>query len=258
MLIENLKPRAWDDRREIIVPGDASITVIYCVEHFIALSKLAIKNHGAFFVALSGGSTPKAIFEHLASASYAPMVEWNKVHFFWSDERAVSPDNSESNYHMAMQTGLLNLVPQEQIHRMQAEENIEENAVSYETQIAAVLKGHPFDLVMLGMGEDGHTASLFPHTQGLNVEKRMAIANYIPTKKVWRMTLTYDCINQANHIAIYVLGASKKTTLAQVLLSPPQFDLYPIQKIGTPMHPALWIADQDAAEELIKRKEEKK
>jgi 6-phosphogluconolactonase len=258
VLIENLKAKAFDDRRQIIVPGDTATTLIYCVEHFIALSKAAIKDHGAFFAALSGGSTPKSIFQHLASAAYAPMVEWNKVHLFWSDERAVPPESPESNYHMAMQTTLLNLVPKEQIHRMHAEEKIEENAKAYEMQIAATLKGHPFDLVMLGMGEDGHTASLFPYTEALKETNRKVIANYLPDKKIWRMTLTYECINQAHHCAIYVLGASKKTTLAEVLLSPPQFDRYPIQKIGTVTHPALWIADQDAAAGLIHRKETQK
>jgi 6-phosphogluconolactonase len=258
LLIENLKSRSLDDRREIIIPGDYAITVIYCVEHFIALSKRAIQDHGAFFVALSGGSTPKALFEHLASATYFPMVEWDKIHVFWSDERAVPPDHPESNYHMAVHAGLLKGIPKEHIHRMRAEENIEKNADSYEQEIAAALQGRNFDLVMLGMGEDGHTASLFPHTEGLKCQNRLVIANYIPDKKIWRMTLTYDCINAAHHSAIYVLGASKKTTLAKVLLSSNQFEQYPVQKVGTPTHPALWIVDQDAAEELITKKEEKK
>jgi 6-phosphogluconolactonase len=258
VLIEKLQPRSWDERRNIIIPGDHSMTLIYCVEHFIALSKLAIKDHGAFFVALSGGSTPKAIFEHFASPPYDQMIEWNKLHLFWSDERAVPPDHPDSNYHMAMQAGLSKMgIPQEQIHRMQAEKEIEENALAYEQQIAASLKGRPFDLIMLGMGEDGHTASLFPHTQGLHVENRLVIANFIPEKKVWRMTLTYSCIDQAIHTVIYVLGASKKETLATVLLSPNQFDRYPVQRVGTSSHPALWIVDEAAAAALITGKEQK-
>lgn len=258
MLVEKLQSRSWDDRRDIIVPGDYQTTLIYCVEHFIALSKQAMKDHGAFYAALSGGSTPKAIFEHLTSAPYDQMVEWNKVHLFWSDERAVPPDSPESNYHMAMQAGLAKMpIPKNQIHRMHAEDKIEENALGYEQQIAAVLKGRSFDLVMLGMGEDGHTASLFPHTEALKVQNRLAVANYIPDKKTWRMTFTYDCINQASHIAIYVLGASKKSTLAEVLLSTNQFERYPVQKVGTPAHRALWIADQSAAEGLVDKKASK-
>ena len=259
MLIEKLQPRSWDERREIIVPGDYQLTLIFCVEHFIALCKQAIKDHGAFYVALSGGSTPKAIFEHLSSTPYDQMIEWNKVHLFWSDERACPPDHPDSNYRMAMQAGLSKMpIPKEQIHRMRAEENIEENASAYEQEIAATLKGRSFDLVMLGMGEDGHTASLFPHTEALKVHNRLVTANYLPDKKVWRMTFTYDCINQASHIAIYVLGASKKVTLAEVLLSPNQFDRYPIQKVGTLTHHALWIIDEAAAAELLAKKEQKK
>ena len=259
MLIEKLQPRAWDERREIIVPGDHTMTLIFCVEHFIALSKQAIKDHGAFFVALSGGSTPKAIFEKLSSPPYDQMIEWSKLHLFWSDERAVPADHPDSNYHMAMQAGLSKMpIPKEQIHRMPAEEKIEENALHYEQEIHTALKGRPFDLVMLGMGEDGHTASLFPHTQGLNVEDKLVIGNFIPDKKTWRMTFTYACINCALNIAIYVLGAAKKEMLAEVLLSPNQFERYPVQRVGTTSRRALWIADEAAAEELIAKKEQKR
>jgi 6-phosphogluconolactonase len=256
VLIEKLTPKPWDERRDIIVPGDERITLIFCVEHFVALAKEAIRDHGAFFVALSGGSTPKAIFKLLSAPPYDQMVAWNKIHLFWSDERAVPPNSSESNYHMAMEAGLSKMpIPKEQIHRMRAEERIEENALAYEQEITTTLQGRSFDLVMLGMGEDGHTASLFPHTEGLNVQKRLAIANYLPKKKSWRMTLTYDCIHQAAHIAIYVLGDAKKATLAEVLTSPNQFDRYPIQKVGTPTHHALWIADQAAAAMLLLKKD---
>ena len=187
------------------------------------------------------------------------MIEWNKVHLFWSDERACPPDHPDSNYNMAMQAGLSKMpIPKEQVHRMRAEEKIEENASAYEQEIAAALKGRPFDLVMLGMGEDGHTASLFPHTEALKVQNRLVTANYLPEKNVWRMTFTYDCINQASNIAIYVLGASKKVTLAEVLLSPNQFDRYPIQKVGTLTRHALWIVDEAAAAELLAKKEQKK
>ena len=93
MLIEKLHPRAWDERRDMIVPGEYQTTLIFCVEHFIALSKQAIKDHGSFFVALSGGSTPKAIFESLSSPPYDQMVEWNGVHLFWSDEEQSPPSS---------------------------------------------------------------------------------------------------------------------------------------------------------------------
>jgi 6-phosphogluconolactonase len=160
---------------------------------------------------------------------------------------------------MAMQAGLAKLpIPKSQIHRMPAEEKIQDNALAYEKEIAATLNGRPFDLVMLGMGEDGHTASLFPNTEALKVQNRIAVANYLPDKKIWRMTLTYECINQARHITIYVLGTSKKDTLAKVLLSPPQYDHYPVQKVGTPSNHALWVIDEAAASEFLMQKEKGK
>jgi 6-phosphogluconolactonase len=256
MLIEKLQPRDLDERRKLIIPGETQLTIIFCVEHFILLAKQAIKERGAFFVALSGGSTPKAIFELLTHPPYDQMVEWGKIHLFWSDERSVPPDHPDSNYHMAMQAGLSKMpIPEAHIHRMCAEEKIADHAAAYEQKIVKALNGRGFDLVMLGMGEDGHTASLFPHTEGLKVENRQVIANYIPDKKTWRMTLTFDCINQAENIAIYVLGSAKKNMLVKVLFSHDQWEHYPVQRVGTPTHRALWIADVAAAEEIIAQKE---
>jgi len=242
---------SWDERRDLAIPGDYQETLRFCVEHFIDICQKSIQKHGAFFVALSGGSTPNAIFEELSSPQHQSRIDWSKVHLFWSDERAYPPDHPDNNYAMAMKAGLKKMpIPPKQIHRMQAEEKIEENAALYEQTIHKVLHGHPFDLIMLGMGEDGHTASLFPHTAGLNVSERLVIANFIPQKKCWRMTMTYDCINAATHIAIYVLGAAKKEMLKEVLLSPDQFERLPSQRIGTKEHKALWIADAAAAELL--------
>jgi 6-phosphogluconolactonase len=254
MLIDQLHPKAWDERRSLIIPGDYNTTLIFCVEHFVSLATAAIQDHGSFYVALSGGSTPKAIFDLLTEGRLASHLDWSKVHLFWGDERTVGPDHPDSNYRMAMSCGLGKMpIPPTQIHRMQAETDLEENAKHYEDIIRTVMHGRPFDLVMLGMGEDGHTASLFPHTQGLKVTDRLVIANEIPQKNCARMTLTFPCINLANAIVFYVLGASKKYTLSEVLLSPPDFDRYPSQGIGTKEHKALWIADEAAAADLLEK-----
>lgn len=234
-----------DPRRKLVVPGDYNVTLAFCADHFSKAAQAAIKDHGGFFVALSGGSTPKAIFERLSSPPYNREIPWSKVHLFWSDERAVSPESDESNYHMAMQAGLKNLpIPKEQIHRMCAEVNIEENARSYEMTMKRELKGNPFDLIMLGMGEDGHTASLFPGTQGLEEDERLVTPNFIPDKNSWRMSLTFPCLNTAHATVFYVLGASKRGMLQKVLQSGNQF---PAQRVGTKERPALWIADEAAA-----------
>jgi 6-phosphogluconolactonase len=169
-------------------------------------------------------------------------MDWSRVLLFWSDERAVPPDHPDSNYRMAMEAGFKKVsIPPSQIHRMHAEEHIEENALKYEKTIEHVLQGRPFDLVMLGMGEDGHTASLFPHTEGLKVKDRLVIANYIPEKNAWRMTLTFPCINQAAHVSIYALGDAKKPMLKKVFEN---WGIYPIEQVGTEAHPALWIVDK--------------
>jgi 6-phosphogluconolactonase len=237
----------WDERRDLVVPGDAGATLEFCTEHWLKTGNQAIRDHGAFYVALSGGSTPKTIFQMLTSPTYAGRIDWSKVHLFWSDERAVPPDHPDSNYHMALTAGLEKMaIPKSQIHRMQAEKNIEAHALAYE----ALIKDRPFDLVMLGMGDDGHTASLFPYTKALAETQRLVVANYIEAKKTWRMTFTYRCINQAAHIAIYVIGAAKKHMLKEVLSSPNQFDRLPSQKVGTKEHRALWIADAAAASEI--------
>jgi 6-phosphogluconolactonase len=116
--------------------------------------------------------------------------------------------------------------------------------------VEKILPNGVFDLVMLGMGEDGHTASLFPKTHGLHAEDRFVIANFIPQKNVWRMSLTFECINAARNIVIYVLGKSKASMVKQVLSGPYQPDDLPIQRVGTREHKALWVFDNAAAENL--------
>ena len=133
---------------------------------------------------------------------------------------------------------------------MEARSSIEENALAYEALIKKHLKENGFDYLMLGMGEDGHTASLFPKTAGLESAGRLVIANYIPQKNTWRMTLTFECINASSQIVIYILGKDKKEKLFDVV-SAKEF-IYPIQKIGTKTHKALLIVDNDAAELLNK------
>jgi 6-phosphogluconolactonase len=234
------------EKREIMVPGNEVVTLAFCVQHWIKSAQSAIRDHGSFFVALSGGSTPKAIYERLAGLP--DQLDWSKVFFFWSDERAVSPDNPDSNYHMAMEAGLKELsIPSSHIFRMPAEKEIEAGAKEYEKMIQKVLGKRPFDLIMLGMGEDGHTASLFPHTEGLHVKDRQVIANFIPQKKCWRMTMTFSCINSAKQAAIYVLGPSKKEMVKEVLLSKEEPERFPVQAVGTKERPALWILDESAA-----------
>ncbi|MBS0615522.1 MAG: 6-phosphogluconolactonase [Verrucomicrobia bacterium] len=228
----------------LTVPGDKDTTLQYAASHFVTLARDAIEDHDFFAVALSGGSTPKAIYELICAPGLAEEIEWEKVHLFWSDERSVPPDHPDSNYRMAMEAGFKKMpIPPGHIHRMIAENDIEKNALAYEKTLRRILEDQALDLVMLGMGEDGHTASLFPGTAALKAQGRLCVSNYIPEKKTERMTLTFECINAAAHVAVYVLGSNKKEMLHHVFNSPPKL---PCQQVGTVDNPALWIADEAA------------
>jgi 6-phosphogluconolactonase len=239
-----------DQRRKIIIPGDQESTIAFAATHWIEIGRDSIAEHGFFAVALSGGSTPKKIFQKLCALE--DQLDWTKVYLFWSDERSVPPTHPDNNYRMAMEEGGLSKlpIPTNQIFRMVAEEDIEANAKAYEDVILDKLGSHPFDLVMLGMGEDGHTASLFPHTNGLKTKGRLVIPNFVPQKNAWRMTFTYECINRSLHICLYVIGSAKAELLEKVLTGPLQYEEYPSQLIGTEAHPALWILDSEAGKNL--------
>ncbi|MEX1012889.1 MAG: 6-phosphogluconolactonase [Waddliaceae bacterium] len=239
-----------DDRRNFVIFENTSQAIQFAADHFLGAANRAIKAKGAFYVALSGGSSPKAIFEQLLKHKEA--CDFTKVWLFWGDERAVPPDHPESNYKMAMETAFSTLpVPKEQIFRMQAEKSIEKNALSYEKMIQKTIPDGSFDLLMLGMGEDGHTASLFPNTNALKRQDRLVVANFIPQKNQWRMTLTFPCINAAKEIVIYVFGKGKAKKLNEVFTTPFNPDEIPIQAVGTPDNPALFILDQGSGQNLV-------
>jgi 6-phosphogluconolactonase len=242
----------FDERRNISIPGDKQETITFCVKQLLQIGQEAIQQQGFFTIALSGGSTPNAIFKELSQPQYADQLDWTKVLCFWSDERSVPPNHPESNYHMAMQSGLGSLpIPQENIFRMEAEKDIEEGAKRYEELFIEKVPSRQFDLMMLGMGEDGHTASLFPRTHGLHTNDRLFIANYVPQKHTWRMSATYNSIHSSRIICIYVLGESKAEMVAKALTSPYDPDNLPVQRVGTTTHKAIWILDQYAASKLI-------
>lgn len=245
------EPFKFDDRRMIALPGNDEETLHFALENWLEIASESIADHDFFAVALSGGSTPKKMFQELAKRPDA--IDWTKVYLFWGDERSVSPSSTDSNYHMALEEANLKKLPllKEHIFRMVAEADIEANAVNYEGLIREKLGSHPFDLVMLGMGDDGHTASLFPHTEALHAKEKLVVANKVPQKNTWRMTLTYECINHARHICLYVLGSGKASTLEKVFTSEFDYETYPSQNIGTKENPALWIVDLGASKNLL-------
>jgi 6-phosphogluconolactonase len=253
--IHTTRIQSVNERFNIIIPGDYLSTINYAVNHFIETANHYIQKNSFFSVALSGGSTPKAIFKILSSSKFKNKVEWDKILFFWSDERAVPPDSLDSNYKMAMDSGFKDLpIKKENIFRMEAEKNIQQKALDYEMTLLSKLSSKPLDMVMLGIGDDGHTASLFPGTKALQITDRKVVENYLPEKKTWRMTFTLTHINQAKNIVVYVLGEKKQTILKKILFPEPMSETYPSQLIGSKKNKALLIVDILAASKLKKAK----
>lgn len=244
-----IKP--FDERRDLALPGNSEQTVEFAVWHFLEKAKESIKARGVFAVALAGGSTPQAIYKRLSERKDIQEIDWSKVLLFWSDERCVPHTHADSNYKMAMESGIAKLpILKKNVFPMQGAGDPEVNASAYEKLIQEHVPHQKFDLVMLGMGDDGHTASLFPKTHGLHPNARLAIANFVPQKDVWRLSLTFDCINESRLSAMYVMGASKAEMIKRVLMGPYDPDLYPAQRVGTSAHKALWVLDNSAAAKL--------
>ena len=209
----------------------------------------AIAERGRFAVALAGGSTPKATYEVLAR-DHAQRVDWPNVHVFFGDERTVPPDHEDSNYRMAWEA-LLDRVPVGPIHRMQGELPPEEAAASYEDELNEFFGGEPpaLDLVMLGIGGDGHTASLFPETPALEVTDRLVVANPVPKLETTRLTLTAPVLNVARRVVFLVAGEGKSEALAQILEGDADPRAYPAKLVRPPGGP-IWMVDRDAARSL--------
>ncbi|MDB2614437.1 6-phosphogluconolactonase, partial [Chlamydiales bacterium] len=238
-----------DERRNVYIGHDTKESILFAVDHLIDQAEEAISKRSGFYLALSGGSTPKAIFHTLATHPRKQSVDWSKVYLFWSDERCVPPTDSQSNYKMAIDFGINTLnIPESNIYRMKGELDPKEAASDYEKTIKEVVPHATFDLIMLGMGDDGHTASLFPDSEALHIKDHLVAANWVEKVSMWRLTFTFPLINQARETNLYVLGSLKKERVAKVFSSPESDN--PVAQIGTEEHPALWILDQESANNL--------
>jgi len=221
---------------------------------FVDYAWQAISRYGRFMVALSGGNTPRAMFQLLASAEFRGQVDWAKVHVFWSDERAVPPDHPDSNYGMARRELLLRVpIPQANVHRMEAERaNIGRAAHDYEEVLRQYLelddRGFPrFHLILLGMGTDGHTASLFPGTRVTRQTSRWVSTPMVAKLNARRMTLTLPVLDAALRVVFLVVGAEKAEILRAVLLGKPD-PPYPAQMVQPRDDGSkLFLVDQAAA-----------
>lgn len=236
-------------RRFEVLP-DVEAVATATADRLVAAGRNAIRRRGRFVVALSGGSTPLTVCPLLVVPPRVRMLDWSKVEFFFGDERAVPPDDPESNYNTA-RLALLDYLPRvkmEQVHRMPCDlDDLEAGAHLYERELRRVIGGDGipvFDLIWLGMGPDGHTASLFPGSAGLAERERLVVAHYAPGPDAWRMTLTFPILNAAREAMFVVTGAEKADAFRSVRSGSRDLPAGRVRPRRT-----LWLVDRAAAGE---------
>lgn len=241
---------AW---KEIRIVETAADLFQAAADEFATLAASAVRARGRFLVALSGGSTPRGLYSLLASGRIAS-IPWNRIFFFWSDERHVPPDDPESNYRLAFETMLSKVpLPEEHIFRIHSEEkDADAAAQAYEDTLRTACGTSPgeiprLDLILLGIGTEGHTASLFPGSPGLAETKRLVVANWVEKLKTERITFTYPLINHAGCVMFLVSGRDKAEILERILEYPGDL---PAQRVRPANGKLLWLADHAAAAQL--------
>lgn len=233
----------------VVVCKDPAELSSRAATEFVRIAKESISERGSFAVSLSGGSTPILLYKQLLAAD----LDWNRVSFYFGDERNVPPDEDASNFRGANQELFRPLrIREDRIYRWRTElETPEEVAQDYQERLEDIGPGLPrFDLILLGMGSDGHTASLFPDTEALDETERFTVANRVPQLGSWRFTLTFPVINNARNVMFLVAGADKSETLSRVLTSEPKPDGLPAQRVNPIKGDLNWFIDQAAASKL--------
>jgi 6-phosphogluconolactonase len=235
-----------------IFPSPADMTRA-AAHLFAAKAAEAASAQGRFTAALSGGKTPTALYDLLAKAPFASQIPWASVHLFWGDERCVPPDHADSNYRMTKELLLDRVpIPPANVHRMPGEMDPIEAAARYEEELREFFAPHRagfpvFDFILLGLGEDGHTASLFPGTRAIRESARWVLGHNVDAQKGWRITLTPPAINATRKVVFIVAGAGKASVLRDILEGPYQPDFLPAQIIRPNGGELLWMLDSDAA-----------
>lgn len=242
---------------DIRVFADGDEVAREAARRFIELANASIDARDRFSVALAGGSTPKRIYELLAGEEMREQINWSNVHVFFGDERCVPPDDAESNYRMANEALLSRVnLPEQNVHRMRGEGDAVANARLYEDELRAYFEDEnlpSFDLIMLGMGDDGHTASLFPGTTALDVQQAWVTANWVEKFNTFRVTLTVPAINHARCVMFIVTGANKAERLFEVLYGAREPQRLPSQLIQPQQGSLEWFLDEAAAAKLNER-----
>ena len=238
------------DGARISVHPDPAAAAEATADRFVAAAQAAIAERGVFRVALSGGSTPKAVYPLIATPPRRDEVDWSAVEFFWGDERAVPPDDPESNFGVAYQM-LISRLPAarpDRIHRMPADApDLEAAALAHEAELRLAFEAGgsdlpAFDLIWLGMGPDGHTASLFPGSTALAERERWVVANWAPGPQAWRMTLTYPVLNAGREVIFVITGADKADALRRIVAGGSGLPAEEVRAAAVE-----WIVDAEAA-----------
>ncbi len=238
--------------------SDLEAMSLAAAELFIVQSRQASMICGRFCVALSGGETPRRMYEILASPEYCGRIHWNEVHIFWSDERCVAADDPRNNARMARLTLLNNVpIPPENIHPIHTDLSPAEAAIQYEQELKEFFSSQNpnFHLVQLGLGSNGHIASLFPHTEVLNEKDRWVSEVYVDELGMYRITFTAPYINQAEQVVFLVSGSDKAQALEEVLEGPYHPSDLPAQLIRPSGRHPLWLVDRAASHKLAMREE---
>jgi 6-phosphogluconolactonase len=245
-----------EERTTIEIVRDLQALIPRAAERIIQIAQASVTASGRFCLALAGGSTPRPVYEHLAEPALAPRIPWAKTHVFWGDERAVPPDDPASNYRMAA-SALLERVPLSKTHvqRIRGEDPAEQAALGYEQTLRAHFQEPlrvSFDLALLGVGTDGHVASLFPGTAAVRESVRWVLPNQSPVPPEQRITLTPVVLNRSAHVLFLVSGPEKAEPVARILEGLVDIDLLPAQAIR-PVHGTThWLLDEAAAANLTR------
>jgi 6-phosphogluconolactonase len=242
------------------LPGNGRIVLVFdspeqvafaASERFVECVRAAIGDHGLFSVALAGGNTPRRVYELLATEHFKSRISWSSVHLFFGDERCVPPDDPASNYGMVYAAMISKVpIPSSNVHRIIGEGDADANAQAYERELKSFFAGQSwprFDLVLLGMGEDGHTASLFPGTEALKETTRWVIKTRMERAQQDRISLTIPVFNHAARAIFLVTGIDKSQRLAKVLQDRSGADRLPAQAIRPVKGSLEWLVDKAAA-----------
>lgn len=225
--------------------ADTPSLIEAAAEQFVSAARSAIAKRGVFYVALAGGSTPKGLYERLATSPYIEQIDWARVHLFFGDERCVLPTHDESNFKMADKAMISHVpIPAENIHRMPTEEGVApEVAIRYGRVMQETLQDQPLDLVLLGLGPDGHIASLFPDTAALDATTKTT-SLYVEKFESWRVTMTYPTINAARQVIVFIAGEAKAEIVHDITTN--TVHGLPVQRLA-PQGEYYWFMDKAAA-----------